>query len=158
MYKRILLAYDGSKEGRAALREGALLAKHCNAEVYLLSVIDETPGLQMAEAAYAGAIAHQQETQKTILEEGVTRLAQLGFTPIAKLARGQPVQVISAFAREIGADLVVVSHRRQSVLERWWSGSTGAALSDHIGCSLLIARNVISDEAFKVALDAMNPG
>ena len=26
MYKRILLAYDGSVEGRTALREGALLA------------------------------------------------------------------------------------------------------------------------------------
>jgi nucleotide-binding universal stress UspA family protein len=27
MYKRILLAYDGSIEGRTALREGALLAR-----------------------------------------------------------------------------------------------------------------------------------
>ena len=27
MYKRVLLAYDGSLEGRTALREGALLAR-----------------------------------------------------------------------------------------------------------------------------------
>ena len=35
MYKRILLAYDGSVEGRTALREGALLARQCGAEVFL---------------------------------------------------------------------------------------------------------------------------
>jgi len=34
MYKRILLAYDGSIEGRTALREGALLARQCSAEVF----------------------------------------------------------------------------------------------------------------------------
>jgi hypothetical protein len=41
MYKRILLAYDGSVEGRTALREGALLARQCGAEVFLLSVVAE---------------------------------------------------------------------------------------------------------------------
>ena len=35
MYRKILLAYDGSTEGRRALREGAALARHCNAEVFL---------------------------------------------------------------------------------------------------------------------------
>jgi nucleotide-binding universal stress UspA family protein len=39
MYKRILLAYDGSVEGRTALREGALLARQCGAEVFLLAVL-----------------------------------------------------------------------------------------------------------------------
>ena len=39
MYKRILLAYDGSVEGRTALREGALLARQCGADVFLLSVL-----------------------------------------------------------------------------------------------------------------------
>ena len=39
MYKRVLLAYDGSVEGRTALREGALLARQCGAEVFLLSVL-----------------------------------------------------------------------------------------------------------------------
>ena len=39
MYKRSLLAYDGSVEGRTALREGALLARQCRANVFLLSVL-----------------------------------------------------------------------------------------------------------------------
>ena len=39
MYKRVLLAYDGSIEGRRALREGAKLAQLCGADVFLLAVV-----------------------------------------------------------------------------------------------------------------------
>ena len=54
MYKRILLAYDGSIEGRTALREGALLARQCGAKVYLLSVLAETAPFLLADVAHAG--------------------------------------------------------------------------------------------------------
>ena len=40
MYKKVLLAYDGSVEGRRALREGAKLAQLCQAEVFLLAVVE----------------------------------------------------------------------------------------------------------------------
>jgi hypothetical protein len=69
-----------------------------------------------------------------------------------KLVIGEPVREIGAFAREVAADLVVVGHRHQSIFSRWWSGETRAYLSDHINCSLLIGRNVISDEAFDAQL------
>jgi nucleotide-binding universal stress UspA family protein len=68
------------------------------------------------------------------------------------LGRGVPAEVIGTFAREIGADLVVVGHHRQSALARWWSGPRGAYLIDYTDCSLLVARNVISDEAIEAAL------
>ena len=42
MYKKILLAYDGSREGLVALREGALLARQCGAQVFLLSVLSSS--------------------------------------------------------------------------------------------------------------------
>jgi nucleotide-binding universal stress UspA family protein len=148
VYKRIVLAYDGSVEGRAALREGALLAKRCGAKVYLLSVVAETPGMRMAEGAHSGAVAQHQGSYKAVLEQGVERLRQGGFDPVAKLVVGEPSVEIGAFAEQIGADLVVVSHRRQNMLERWWLGATGGYLVDHINCSLLISRNTISDEAF----------
>ncbi len=54
MYKRILLAYDGSVGGRTALREGALLARQCGAEVFLLSVLVDPGAFLLAEVAFAG--------------------------------------------------------------------------------------------------------
>ena len=152
MYKRVLLAYDGSVEGRTALREGALLAQTCGAQVYLLSVIAEITGLMLADGYYPGASAQAEDAFVGVLNEGVERLKQLGFNPVAKLVRGEPAVEIGNFAREIEADLVVVGHRQQSAFMRWWSGPSGAYLIDHIHCSLLVARSEISDEAIKAAL------
>jgi nucleotide-binding universal stress UspA family protein len=147
MYKRILLAYDGSVEGRTALREGALLAKQCGAEVFLLSVLTDT--LLLSEATLAGAAVQMEESFQEILEEGVARLRSLGFEPEAKLVRGQPAEEIGKFARAVGADLIVVGHRRQSAFDRWWSGAKGAYLMDYTDCSLLVARNADSDEVIQ---------
>jgi nucleotide-binding universal stress UspA family protein len=152
MYARILLAYDGSPEGRAALREGALLAKHCGAQVFLLSVVAENPGMRMAEGVQAGPMGQQHQVYQEVLEGGLTRLRELGMDAVAELMVGEPAQAIGAYATRIKADLVVVAHRKQTLFERWWSGSVGAFLSDHVSCSLLLARNTISDEAFEAVM------
>ena len=147
MYKRVIVAYDGSREGRTALREGALIVKQLGAELYILAVVPETPGMRVAEGAYAGAMAYQDDTYKSLLEEAVRGLSR--WLPVkGKLVRGEPAQEISAYAREVKADLIVVGHRRQNMLQRWWSGPNGAYISDHVGCSLLIARAEISQEKF----------
>jgi len=148
MYERVLLAYDGSREGRAALREGAILARRFKSKLHLLCVVAETPGVRIGEATYAGAMAQTSNTYKALFDEAMSRLQELGFDPSGKLVSGEPTQEIAAYAAAINADLLVVGHRKQSLFERWWSGQTGAYLIDHVGCSLLIARRTISDEAF----------
>ena len=55
VYQRILLAYDGSIEGRTALREGALLARRYGAQVFVLSVIREAAGTKLGEGVGGGA-------------------------------------------------------------------------------------------------------
>jgi nucleotide-binding universal stress UspA family protein len=154
LYRRVLVAYDGTREGRTALREGVLLAQHFGAEIFVLAVIVETPGIRMAEGAHAGVMAHQDESYRGILDEAIKGLAGFGFDINGKLVRGEPAPTIGAYAREIHADLVVVGHRRQSLLQRWWSGPAGAYVSDYTDCSILIARNMISDEELRRALDA----
>ncbi|HKR86769.1 MAG TPA: universal stress protein [Phenylobacterium sp.] len=148
MHNRVIVAYDGSREGRTALREGALLVRQLGAEMYILAVVPETPGMRVAEGAYAGAMAYQDDTYKTLLEEAVRGLGRFGLQVKGKLVRGEPAQEIAAYAREIKADLVIVGHRRQNLLQRWWSGPNGAYLSDYLTCSLLIAKADISYEQF----------
>jgi nucleotide-binding universal stress UspA family protein len=151
MYRRILLAYDGSVESRTALREGALIAKRLGADVSLLSVLTDTGALLSAEVAMAGAAVQVEQKFQEILDEGVSRLRKLGFNPVAKLVRGQPAEEIGKFAREIKADLIVVGHRRQSAFDRWWSGPKGGYLMDYVDCSLLVARNIVSDSEIDTA-------
>ncbi|MGH6985312.1 MAG: universal stress protein [Caulobacteraceae bacterium] len=158
MYERILLAYDGSLEGAVALREGAILARRVGAQVFVLSVVPGGVGAHVAEAAHGGAVVEETGRFQEILDRGVSRLIALGMKPKARLVFGDPAKAIGGFSREIGADLVVVGHRKRSMLERWWSGPTGAYISDHVRCSVMIARNVVSDAAFEEAMRASAPG
>jgi nucleotide-binding universal stress UspA family protein len=150
MYRNILLAYDGSREGALALREGALLAKTCGAKVVLLSVIPSTTGGAEYAAGVGGALVDGIDGFKDQLRQAVAWMTERGFEPIPKLVIGNPAQSIGAVAKEIAADLVVVGHGRRNVLSRWWSGSTKAYLSDHVGCSILIACNPTGDDAFEI--------
>jgi len=148
LYKKVLLAYDGSIEGRRALREGAKLAQFCGAEVFLLAVVETAPALATLEGGVAISMDEQIETYKAILAEGVERLKIMGFSPTARLGMGDAGQQIAGVAEEIGANLVVVGHRPTGPLARWWFGSVGTYLIDHLRCSVLVAQTEISDDQF----------
>ena len=152
VYQRILLAYDGSIEGRTALREGALLARRFGAQVFVLSVIREAAGTKLGEGVGGGGVAQQRTEYERVLQEGMARLAALGFQASGKLVIGEPAREIGAYAEQVKADLVVVGHRRQSAIGRWWSGPSGAYLSDHVSCSLLVCQNVIDEQQFAALL------
>jgi nucleotide-binding universal stress UspA family protein len=140
MYRKVLLAYDGSAEGRLALCEAALLAKLCQGDIFLLAVVNPSTGTIMAESAVPGAVQLLGASYQRVLAEGVEWLQVMGFDPTARLEFGDPADQIAAVAGEIGADLVIVGHRRQSTLARWWGGSVGASLLKELQCSLLIAQ------------------
>ena len=147
MYKKVLLAYDGSVEGRRALREGAKLAQLCQAEVFLLAVV-EVSSIMTPEAGLTIPIELQTEDYKAILNEGCERLRAVGFTPTARLEVGDAGQKIAEVAEEIGAHLVVVGHRPQGTLARWF-GSIGSYLVKRLRCSVLVAQTEISDAEFE---------
>ena len=68
MYTKVLLAYDGSIEGRRALREGAKLAQLCRAEVFLLAVV-ELPSVVTSDAGLAIPIGAQSRILKLPLRK-----------------------------------------------------------------------------------------
>ncbi|HXQ10280.1 MAG TPA: universal stress protein [Caulobacteraceae bacterium] len=157
MYKRILLAYDGSREGLIALREGALLAKQCGAQAFLLSVLSSSDlGVPTVDGVHVDVVHEQLAAYEALLQRGVAVAKQLGLDPVSRLVTGEPTAQIGAFAAEIDADLVVLGHRRKNLLQRWWSGPSGAYITDQVRCSVLIGRNAISDEAFEAELQGIN--
>src|SRR5258708_13087751 len=79
MYKKVLLAYDGSVEGRRALREGAKLAQLCRAEVYLLAVV-EISSIMTPAARVSIPIEEQAGDSKAIPAEGTPPIKALAFS------------------------------------------------------------------------------
>ena len=148
MYKKVLLAYDGSIEGRRALREGAKLAQLCGAEVFLLAVVETASNVAALEGGVMISMDDQIADYQAILAEGVERLKTMGFSPTARLGMGDAGQVITEVAHEIDANLVVVGHRPQGPLARWLFGNVGTYLVKHLRCSVLVAQTEIGDDQF----------
>ncbi|WP_026757529.1 universal stress protein [Sediminimonas qiaohouensis] len=145
MYSKILLCFDGSREGRLALREGARIAQMTGAEVILLAVVETGAGNALAQGADAGALAHQQADFEETLDEGHQRLSAMGLAPEVRMEFGDPVVTITSVATETEADLVVVGHHQQGLWTRWMSRSVAAGLGDALKCSLLLAQKDIED-------------
>lgn len=140
MYKRILLAYDGSPEYRAALRQGAELAQFVGAEVYLLAVILSSTSLPMADGVNPSDIVDEEHREaEAFLKEGIEKLRQRGITADGRLGFRDPVDEIAMTAREVGADLIVVGHRRRNTIERWWRRSTSKSLLTVSPCDVLVS-------------------
>jgi len=148
MFQTIVLAYDGSAECRDALADGIDMATRFNAHCHLLAVVPPMNPMALSSGFMPeGLLESDQALYNGVLEEGVSRLHQAGVQATGTLKTWvDPSQAIGAFAQETGADLVVIGHHRRSTLERWWRGSVGHHLLDHLPCSLLVSMH---DEAAK---------
>jgi nucleotide-binding universal stress UspA family protein len=141
MYKRILLAYDGSEAGQKALLDALDIAQWSHAEVYLIAVMPPTTPIIAAEGGiYDGELEDQMKQKyQGILDDGLRRLSTSGFPARGEVLVGDSVEVIIAQAKKMSADLVVVGHKHlDSWAARWWRGSRSPALIEHAHCSVLV--------------------
>ena len=138
MYERILLAFDGSPDGREALAQAEKLVSVCGAMVHLLAVIDPTENMLIVEAMPSVA-DNRPFVLQAVLDEGLKRLRGAGCAAAGELKYGKPAEQIILSAREIDADLIVVGHRHQGTLARWLNGSVGESILHEPPCSILVA-------------------
>jgi len=139
VYRRILLCYDGTAEGRRALREGAEIATATRAEVCLLAICRSLVAGATPEGVTTMLVECEDGTARTLLEDGVARLRARGLEAHGELALGNPLERIPAAARKLDADLVVLGHRRRGRLARWWTDSPEQSLLDLLSCSILVS-------------------
>jgi nucleotide-binding universal stress UspA family protein len=142
MYKRILIAYDGSQSGQKALLECREVAGLSDAELFLIAVSPPAAALIGGEGYVYDARAEEEERSafQRVLDEGLSQLSVEGRAARGEVVVGQPVDEITEYAKRIKADLIVVGHRHlDSWAARWWRGSISKALIEHAPCSVLVA-------------------
>jgi nucleotide-binding universal stress UspA family protein len=140
MYKRILLAYDGSESGQKALLDCSDIAQWSQSELFLVAVRPPAATF-IAEGAYVDSGQEEEVSRqyRGVLDEGLRRLAESGHAARGELLFGESVHEITRYASKIDADLIVVGHQHQEGwAARWWRGSTSAALIEHAYCSVLV--------------------
>ena len=139
MYQKILLCYDGTVEGRRALRQGAEVAVAMNSQTHLLAICRNMLASTVPEGVTPELIASEEKAARTLLDEGVQLLRGKGLVADGSLIYGDPFVHIPQMAQDIGADLIVVGYRPRNRLARWWSESEEVSLLHRLPCSLLVA-------------------
>jgi len=141
MYRKILVAYDGSPESRLALDECARLAPDAETVIHLAGVVHD-PSLYVLAGEYVPEIAMGDDEARVDadIKEASAQLTAQGLTVIRHVVVGEPVTVIAQLVEDLGIDLLILGHPRGTTFAmRWWRGSTDALLLERVRCSILVA-------------------
>ena len=140
MFKRVLLAYDGSESGQQALLNCREIAAWSHSELFLVAIMPSPINLSV-DGVYDGVADLEADRRRyeEILAEGVKQLSEDERAVTGEVLVGDSVEQISKFAKQIEADLIVVGHRHlDSWAQRWWRGSSTRSLIEFAPCSVLV--------------------
>ena len=141
MYKKILMAYDGSDAGQRALLDWKEVAQWSDSDVCLLAVMPSAMSFVGLEGGVYDVELEERERRKYegVLQDGLRRLEEGGWRARGEVVSGEPIDEICKYARKIEADLVIVGHKHlDSWAARWWRGSVSSSLVEHAPCSVLV--------------------
>lgn len=140
MFKKILVAFDGSEGSRKALRKAIEIARCAGAELHSISV-------EVGLPHYAATVGEFEEVKKEKdayfegLNKEAVELAQtekVTLTP--HVVAGHAVESIVNFIKRGGFDLLVTGFTGHSrIYERVWGG-TSRNLARFSPCSVLIEK------------------
>lgn len=132
MYKKILIATDGSKIAEKGIIAGTKLASGLNAELFILTVtsaipnytIDIQPEYAGTASAFENASDDMAADAKTILEQGCN-IAKQYYDNVKAIHAENPIaaQGIIDSANEYGAEIIVIASHGRTGLTRMILGS-----------------------------------
>ena len=95
MFNKILLAYNGSREGKSALLACAEIASFAKSETHLLVVAGMPSSMFLTEGFLPEELLEEEKKRaQEVLNEGIEQLKKKGFAVTGHLAVGEPVEEI----------------------------------------------------------------
>ena len=140
MFKKILVAYDGSEGAKLALEKSGEIVGAAHAELHLLAVgrIPE----------YAETVSETEEAREQaksyyskVMEDAAEHLKQRGLSAKIHIDFGKPADTILRIAEDLRVDLLVLGTHPHSALRRRVLGATADKVIDHAHCSVLVVRH-----------------
>jgi nucleotide-binding universal stress UspA family protein len=140
MFKNILVGYDGSKGGKAALERAAELAGKFDTSVTALWVRQPLPRHADLPGEAEGEAEAADEYFKARAEEVREFSARHHIEIKCECRAGHAAKTIVNFAHDGKYDLIVVGHSDHSELWGRLLGDTADRISDHAYCSVLVVK------------------
>lgn len=138
MFRKILVAHDGSEGAHKAMAVAIDVARRYGAEILLISIIEELPRyagtIDEVEAVQAEATRHYQAIQEAACKQA----AQRGVKAYDRIMPGHEVQSILQYAEHEECDLLVVGRRGHSAGWLKHLGSTSSQLTFYAPCTVMV--------------------
>jgi len=138
MITKLLVAYDGSKQSEKAFGFALDLASKYSAKILVLAVArpPEPPVQVEMEAALETAAQYYQEHFKNLSHQTATS----GIEAIFQVKVGHPAEQIVHMAKEEQAEVIIMGHRSETLLQRWLLGSVAKRVLSYAHCTVIIVR------------------
>jgi nucleotide-binding universal stress UspA family protein len=153
MYKKILIAFDGSESSKHALDHGVSIAHLAKAEVSILSVVPRIlmpvfpdEGFGAAPITAAQDMTEYQEKMKDIyaasLKEAEKDIARTypELMVTTKLMEGRPSSTIVEEAENQNVDLLIIGSRGLGGITGWILGSTSRRVVESCTVPILVVK------------------
>ena len=140
MFRKILLAYDGSGGAKAALKVGIGLAKSLGAELHSISVEEELPHYAATMGEVQDAKERVDEYFRVLTKEARDQAALAGVELQTAIRQGHEVEIIVNYAKEGGFDLLLAGYHGHSRIFERVMGSTAQSIIRLSPCSVLLAK------------------
>lgn len=147
MFKKILVAYDGSNPSKKALQVAMEMVKEEPAtELYIVHVVkfEPIPANVYGELAVALSQTNFQEAARKhgeeILQEAVDTAAKEGLHGHTALIEGDPSSSIIEYAEEKNVDLIIMGNRGLSPFREFFLGSVSHRVTQMSKASVLIVK------------------
>ncbi|MBI4528772.1 MAG: universal stress protein [Deltaproteobacteria bacterium] len=140
MFRKVLLAYDGSEGAKLALKKAAEIAQAAHAELHILAV-GRIPEYAETVSEVEEAKEQAKNYYSNILDDAVNFLRQEGLSASVQIEFGKPGDVILRIAENLNIDLAILGTNPHSALRRRVLGATVDKVVDHAHCSVLVIRS-----------------
>jgi nucleotide-binding universal stress UspA family protein len=142
--RRLLVAYDSSEQANAALDVAMALARSEGASIVACFALDIEAEMGRIAAAFhhtpVSAARMLREDARAVLQSASARTQAAAVQIRTKFIDAPVVSGISAYARQVRADLIVVGSHGRSGLPRLLLGSVAEGLMRHASVPVLVVR------------------
>ena len=142
MFETVVIATDGSASGERAVETAVDLAERFGAEVHALYVIDESKVEELPEDLH-DEVSDALSEQGTAALEAVEAVADGPVTAVVR--EGRPATEITAYAREVEADVVATGTRGRGGEHSFLLGSVAEAVVRTCPVPVLTVRQLERD-------------
>ena len=133
----ILIATDGSTNNEAAYEEALQIAQKCSARIAVITAVKTDVNNEAVAFAQAAVMELEMKAQN-IVNEFKERAAEMDIHVETFVRQGEPHQVITALAAQLGITAIVMSTHGKTGIKRLLMGSVTQRTIGYADCPVLV--------------------